>query len=195
MNYYKSIFYEYDLRIKYIIIHYISLNITKEIEVTNQEFASFIDYLILHPNIHYSFKLRYYAKNSILNDSEYVEISKELYQQIYIWQNKEKNHELYIQRKYMSPEIDIDLLESSYNLENEVIHKNNEMKIEKILKKELTKEQYSIFVMWFYKGLSQTAIARAKGISKQAVSKTLMNIKRKIKKILNNRLTFNEFFT
>ena len=69
------------------------------------------------------------------------------------------------------------------------------MTIEKILKKELTKEQYSIFVMWFYKGLSQTAIARAKGISKQAVSKTLMNIKRKIKKILNNRLTFNEFFT
>lgn len=172
---------EYELEQRYYIIWYLDIYRTYEKEVTVEEFVKAIEDMDKPDVISYSIKIRYFAR---YKDMDFYEVNKEVFAEIYKWQHNDLYHEIYINRKYMDLYSDINIEHISENklIEDEIIERLNIKEINNILKNVLLPSQYKVIHNIIFKNKSQSEIARENAISRQAVSRSMKDIRKKLKK-------------
>ena len=172
---------EYTLEKRYFIVLYIDLYNKYEQEVDLETFVQAIEDMDSEKNlIPYSIKFKYFVKTK---DFEFIEVSKEVYAELYRWQHNKKLHEIYEIRKYrnLDPEIDIDSFEGKESVENTAINNIEEAKIKKKLQKILKPTQYKLIHSIVFEDKPQNIISRENKISRQAVNNSLYWVRKKLK--------------
>lgn len=140
-----------------------------------------------NPNcIPYLLYTEYFVKNDYITTP--VMIDKRIFDDIEYWQKYNKNHDLYIVKKYRCRNKDsyIEEYASTKDITDEkVIHSIFEENLINFTKNNLTDIQLLIFSYLFFEELSVSQIADILSVSRQAVYKNLNYLKRKIKNFLN----------
>lgn len=173
---------EYTLEKRYFIVWYIDLYNRYEQEVDLETFVQAIEDMDSEKNlIPYSIKFKYFVKNKHF---DFIEVSKEVYAELYKWQNSNRRHELYQLSKYrnLDPEIDIESFEGKESVEDTALNNIETAHIKRRLKRLLTPNQYKVIHKIIFEDKPQNVISRENHISRQAVNNTLYWAKKKLKK-------------
>lgn len=173
---------EYILEKRYFIVWYIDLYSKYEQEVDLETFVKAIEDMDNEKNvIPYSIKFKYYVKNK---NFDFVEVSKEVYVELYKWQTSNRRHELYQLYKYRNfdPDIEIEDIKDNDSVENIALKNIEEELIQKKLKKLLTQNQYKVIHNIIFENKTQNEISKENNKTRQAVNNTLYWIRKKLKK-------------
>ena len=124
---------------------------------------------------------RYYVK---AKHFDFVEVSKEVFDEIYKWQHNQQLHEIYELRKYrdLYNPTEMEDIADSTDLEDEIVKRIEEDFLKNKLKNILTPIQYEIAYSLIFEEKNQSQIARDRNISRQAVNEYLSYIRKKLKK-------------
>ena len=114
-------------------------------------------------------------------------VDKEIYDEIDLWQNSEKNHNDYIIKRYRNRKLDAEienLATDKTSTEEKVIHTFFEQQLLNFAQKNLTNTQLNIFIGLYFNDSTKTQIARKYGVSRQSIYENLAYIRKKFKKFL-----------
>lgn len=140
-----------------------------------------------NPNcIPYLLYIEYFVKNDYISTPVLVE--KTIYDDIEKAQNRFRNREFYISKRYKCREKDFEIENiaiSKLITEEKVIHNIFEENILNFIKNDLSITQFNIFYCLFFKDMTQAETARELKVSKQSINENVMYIRKKIKKFFN----------
>ena len=175
---------DYLLETRYYIVWYLDLDRTYEERVSVEKFVQALDDLNQYDDVPYSVKCKYFVKYYGI---DFVEVSKEVYRELYKWQHNVRMHEIYEKRKHRDKydKIDIYNISDEVNIEETIIENICDEAFKEFLKSILSKHQYEIIHSLIFEQKKKAEIARENHISRQALNNSINCIRKKLKKFLN----------
>ena len=193
----KNVLYQYDYlpMIKRYIVLYKNLDEKVAYEIKSpKEFYNYVMCLIEDPSLPYLPKIEYFIKCKGLKGKNVIPVSKENYIDFFKMQKYQAKHEAYIRRKYYTKFLDNEFttLSEAAMEENmlsldplEILIKNeydSELR-EKCQSKLSTTEMVRIY-KYLYENKNFTEIAREENRSRTAISLSVSNALKKLKKMI-----------
>lgn len=180
---------DYILETRYYIIWYFDSNNIYEEGVSVEKFVKAINNLNKYNNFPFSVKCKYFVK---YDGIDFIEISKEVYKELYKWQYNAKMHEIYEWRKHRDKykKFDLYTISDPFSIENQIINEIDDEELKNFLKMVLSKHQYEIVYSLIFEKKKKVEIAREKHISRQAINNSIKGIRKKLKKIFEIIFTF-----